>query len=131
RRGTGKDNRCGSKWVTYGSTLRARVVEVDAVQELDALAQGGGGARGGDVGEFGGAGAGAVGGGGAGRGQLLPDFATRRRIPGAGGARRLPLFVLHPDGRLPDVGADASGAGRRRALRADADAALPGVARQA
>src|ERR1051326_8497972 len=115
-----------SSQVTYGSTLRAGVVEGAAVQDLVAFAQGRGGARGGGVGFAGGAGVGAdrlgrVGGGGA----FSDDAGGGERGERAGVFGRVSVSVLHLHGDVFDVGVDASGARRGREVRGGADAAVP------
>src|SRR5437763_563735 len=111
---------------TYVSTLRVGVVEVGAVQELDAFAQGRGGASGGDAGDVGGPRARSAAGVGDGGGGVLPDAARGRgRGARARGVRRVSVFVLHLHGDVHDVGADAARTGRGREVRAGACAPVP------
>src|SRR5215207_767197 len=115
---------------TYGTTLRARLVEVDADAQLAALAQGRGGARGGGARGAGGARAVAGGGGRRGRGRLLHLVALGARGRGLAGIERgLRRAALHLHVPVSDVGADAGRARRREPLRACEGAALPGLAR--
>src|SRR5829696_5268991 len=113
---------------TYGTTLRARLVEVDADAQLAALAQGRGGARGGGARGPGGARAVAGGGGRRGRGRLLlRDALGGARGPGRARVERgLRRAALHLHVRVSDVGAGAARARRREPLRAFEDADLPG-----